>query len=136
MPDNPINPPIDPQTPPGEHRLVWRGDTPLMAETDADGVVHLYPVRRVPDACWNQPYWRLCGLPDWANNINDPVQQHLVLVTVLAGNTLEAIDKLRDINDHIEATRLLVKDGLNNLTEKRLADLLDMITAVTKTLDP
>ena len=114
MPDNPINPPIDPQTPPGEHRVVWRDGTPLMAE-DMRRCRPSLP--RASRSC--QMHVGTCRTggfapcPTGRTNINDPVQQHLVLVTVLAGNTLEAIDKLRDINDHIEATRILVKDGVN-----------------------
>ena len=134
MPDNPIDPPIDLQTP-DKHRVVWRDGKPLVAE-EIDGVVTLHKLRVVPDAAWGMPFWRLCALPDWAANIDDPVQQHLVLVTVLAGNTLEAIDKLHDINDHLEATRILIEGGVTNLTEKRLTDLLAMVRAVAKTLDP
>ncbi len=137
MPDNDNETPDHPQPPPGEHRLVWRGDTPLMAEADAEGVVHLHPVRTVPHACWNMPFWQLCALPDWATNINDPAQQMAVLVTVLASRQLEAIDALKATILHTDATRILLREGVGPaMINERLAKLLDMIKAVSGTLDP
>ena len=136
MPDNPIDPSIDPQTP-GEHRVVWRKGTPLMAETDDDGVVHLYPIAIVPDACWDMPYGRLCALPYWANNINDPAEQMGVLVAILGSKQLEAIDALEAIRLHVSATRILIGGGVSqDLIAERLAKLYENIKAVLGTLDP
>ena len=64
--------------------------------------------------------------PTWANNINDPVRQHLVLVTVLAGNTLEVKTKKKK-NPTPSKRHPSLKDGLNNLTGRRLAKEKDVI---------
>jgi hypothetical protein len=134
MPSDPTDPDNQAQPPPGEHRLVWRGDTPVMAEADAEGVVHLHPVHTVPDGCWSQPF---CALPDWASSMNDPAQQMAVLVTVLASRQLEAIDALKATILHADATRILLREGVSQaMINERLAKLYDMIKAVSGTLDP
>lgn len=135
MHDNSNDPPTDPQTP--KTRVIWRDGNPYRAE-EIDGVVTLplEPIAIVPDACWNMPYWRLCALPNWANNINDPAEQMGVLVAVFGSKQLEAIDALSKIKAHVEAMRLLIDGGVTNLTEKRLADLLDMVKTTLRTLDP
>lgn len=137
MPDDPTD--LDPQAqpPPGEHRLVWRGDVPVMAETDAYGVVRVHPVHTVPDGVWDMPFWRLCALPDWASSIDDPSQQMAVLVTELASRQLDAIDELRAIRAQINSTRLLIGHGVTQaLIDRQLVKLLDAVKALTRTLDP
>ena len=110
-----------------------------MAEV-IDGVVHLYPraIRSCRMHVGAMPYWRLCALPTWANNINDPVAANARLGRPFsASKRLEAIDELSDDQSiKIEATRILIEGGVTNLTEKRLADLLDMVKATLRTLDP
>ena len=72
------------------------------------------------------PYGRLCALPYWANNINDPAEQMGVLVAILGSKQLEAIDALEAIRLHVSATRILIGGGVSqDLIAERLAKLYE-----------
>ena len=62
MPSNDIPDQDHPQQALGSHRIVWRGDGPMIA-VDEDGVVTLHKLHVVPDALWNSEFWDV-ALPD------------------------------------------------------------------------
>jgi hypothetical protein len=66
MPDDISDRPVDQQ---GKPRRVGRD---LVAVEEADGAVHLRPLRQVPGPLWRSNLWRRCALPSWANDLDNP----------------------------------------------------------------
>ena len=129
MPDDISDRPVDQQ---GKPRRVGRD---LVAVEEADGAVHLRPLRQVPGPLWRSNSWRRCALPSWANDLDNPTDQFLALVVHLASRQQDAIDALEGILTDLREARRQSKAGapaadVTPLIDKIGIRLLDLYRAL------
>ena len=77
------------------HRVVWRGEKPMVA-LDQNGVVQLFPLRLQPDCLWdNSLLWDCPALSFEISDDAPPPEIFLSRLIKLAGRRREAISELQ-----------------------------------------
>lgn len=111
MPSNDIPDQDHPQQALGSHRIVWRGDGPMIA-VDEDGVVTLHKLHVVPDALWNSEFWDV-ALPEWAETVDDPPAQFLACLVDRVGRQRIAVAELEILLPALRELRRLIKQTVD-----------------------